>query len=271
MEEIFLNIAGFNIHLKFLPHEAAFLRTNMIEKIKTLYVNFLLQTPPRNIDCTIEFQNTTNLGLIKQKKKIFSAFCHEVKTDKIITFYHLSSLQFQIIIRKILEKLLAKNAGFFLHASAIKFKNGACIFVGSSGSGKSTVISLLDKKFVSLADDSVIIKKENGQFYVYQTPFLEKNNWFSRGSEKYILQGVFFLIKSNYCKIKKLKNKKKFLDGLIKQLLTEPEYLKQELKYIFDFVTYFNNFYQLFFTKNKKKLNLVLDARSIIATPNSYL
>ncbi|MEO0185730.1 MAG: hypothetical protein ABIL20_08045, partial [candidate division WOR-3 bacterium] len=61
--------------------------------------------------------------------------------------------------------------------------------------GKSTAMTLLSKKFLPVASDTVIIKKEKKEFYVYQTPFLEKDDWVKKDKKKYPLGKIFFLKK----------------------------------------------------------------------------
>ena len=47
------------------------------------------------------------------------------------------------------------DIGLFLHASAVVIDGGACLFLGHSTAGKSTIARLLGKDYPVLADDSV--------------------------------------------------------------------------------------------------------------------
>jgi len=49
--------------------------------------------------------------------------------------------------------------GLFLHASAVFVEGGACLFLGHSTAGKSTIARLLEPHFPILADDSVYAAK----------------------------------------------------------------------------------------------------------------
>ena len=62
---------------------------------------------------------------------------------------------------------LTHARGFFLHASAILSSEGVVLFLGHSGSGKSTISSLLADNFEILRDDSVyLLPGENDRWYV---------------------------------------------------------------------------------------------------------
>lgn len=50
--------------------------------------------------------------------------------------------------------------GLFLHASAVVVDGGALLFLGHSSAGKSTIASLLDKTYATLADDVVFASSD---------------------------------------------------------------------------------------------------------------
>ena len=52
-----------------------------------------------------------------------------------------------------------KSDGLFLHASAVNMAGGACLFLGHSTAGKSTIARLLGKTHPILADDSVYVAR----------------------------------------------------------------------------------------------------------------
>ncbi len=57
--------------------------------------------------------------------------------------------------------------GFLLHASAVATPQGALIFTGRSGAGKSTICSLLSSTFEIIADDCVFLRPgATGQWLV---------------------------------------------------------------------------------------------------------
>ena len=69
--------------------------------------------------------------------------------------------------------LLAQGRGMLLHACAVSDDGRGIIFVGTSGAGKSTLATLWEgqERVTLLSDDRVIIRKQNGRFWAYGTPW----------------------------------------------------------------------------------------------------
>lgn len=64
-----------------------------------------------------------------------------------------------------------------IHSSAIVYKNQAALFLGESGTGKSTHTALLQREFPEiklLNDDSPILRFENGKIMAYGSPWSGK-------------------------------------------------------------------------------------------------
>jgi hypothetical protein len=66
--------------------------------------------------------------------------------------------------------LLPRFDGLLLHAVAVRSGEGAHVFMGCSGSGKTTVARLLRGHGV-LADDGAAVRRLEGRFLVYATPW----------------------------------------------------------------------------------------------------
>lgn len=111
--------------------------------------------------------------------------------------------EYTALYRKLLYVLLEKYDAFFFHCSAISVDNEAYMFTAQSGTGKSTHRNLWMKAFSDrvtvVNDDKPIIRKIDGEFYVYGTPWRGKegmgNNirvkakalcFLSRSEENYI-------------------------------------------------------------------------------------
>jgi hypothetical protein len=256
-DAIFLNIAGFIIKIKFQINEFDYLINIKKNEIKKYYKNFIKKESPQHIDYEIIFLKNIDLKTLysdKNKKNYISFYFK--KRKKILTYYHIGIAQFQFLLKEVIFDLLTKNKGFLIHCSAIQKNEKAFIFVGKPGSGKSTIRSILSKKYKPLADDSGIVKKERGKYYFYQTPFLEKKS-IKKNSQKYELGKIFFLKKANFFLIKKIQNKKYILKRMIKQFF----YLKE--KYDDFFIKNALNllkedfFYFVYFSKrNNKKIIL---------------
>ena len=69
--------------------------------------------------------------------------------------------------------LLPPRKGLLIHSFGVAIKDGAYLFVGSSGQGKTTSARLWNQKKLGtiLSDDRVIVRKEKGGWFVYGTPW----------------------------------------------------------------------------------------------------
>ena len=141
-----------------------------------------------------------------------------------------------------------------MHGSAVSIDNKAYIFTGPSGAGKSTIMKMLNSKHPALADDSVIIKWEKGEYYLYQTPMIEKESWVHKQSKKYPIGGIFFLNKSRDFKAEKIISKKEIIMRLISQLFVNQEQTKTQVNNLISFIKKFDQFRIISFSKNQKKL-----------------
>lgn len=84
------------------------------------------------------------------------------------------------VLRCICSKVLESYDGFFFHSSCLEFNGKAYIFTAKSGTGKSTHTRLWRECFggrvTMINDDKPIIRREEGRFYVYGTPWQGKEN-----------------------------------------------------------------------------------------------
>ncbi len=91
--------------------------------------------------------------------------------------YYLESLA---LFRKLCEYVLKSADGIIFHSSAIAVDGEGYLFTAPSGTGKSTHTrlwrELLGEKAVMINDDKPIIRYEDGEFYVYGTPWTGKHH-----------------------------------------------------------------------------------------------
>ncbi len=84
-----------------------------------------------------------------------------------------------VIFNLLCKKILEDFDGFFFHSSSLVMDNEAYIFTAASGTGKSTHTSLWRKRYGSrvemINDDKPIIRKHDGRFYIYGTPWMGKS------------------------------------------------------------------------------------------------
>jgi hypothetical protein len=254
---LYLQIAGFVIKIIFkrVKDFPIIIENEFKNFIKKNFSGFLINEG--RADFIIQIDPYKHFSALQKKIGEFLFFIKKRTRRKIITFSHISQHQFRLILSLILNELL-KNKGFILHASAVAFQNKAYIFMGQPGAGKSTIMKLLSKKFNPIADDSIIIKKENGSYFAYQTPFMEKEYWIRREKEKYEIGGMFFLKKSRRIKIEKIKTG--FLARkLLNQLRLSQKNLILDTKLLLSFLLKNkNNIYYLFFPKNREILKFFI-------------
>lgn len=85
-----------------------------------------------------------------------------------------------LILTKICNKILEEYDGFFFHSSSLMLQNEGYVFTAVSGTGKSTHTALWRKLFkekvVMINDDKPIIRKKDGVFCVYGTPWMGKSD-----------------------------------------------------------------------------------------------
>lgn len=251
MDRIYLSIAGFTIEIRLKQTQWPFFtERRFADSIIYQYSGFIIKKKPKKIDYVIEVKHATNLEVLIQtnKKRYYIHFYEEMSPKTILIYYHISSMQLQLIIRKIIQKLLAKKHGMIFHASASLIKKSAYVFLGASGAGKTTATQLLATKYPPLADDSIIITKEKSIFYFYQTPFPEQSFWIEKKSKGYPLGKIFFLEKASFHKIEKMQNKDEITERFLSQFLTEEEDAKIQMPYLLGLLAQFDHFYKLFFS-----------------------
>ncbi len=102
-------------------------------------------------------------------------------------------------------EVLPEFDAFLLHSSAVVYNNRAFLFSAPSGTGKSTHTQLWLKQFDGayiLNDDKPAIKCENGEFYVYGTPFSGKTDL--NVNARVPLQGICMLQRGEENHIEKM-------------------------------------------------------------------
>lgn len=253
---IFLNIAGLYIKLVFYPTDKPYINELLIANIKHYYGHFIILND-HSVDIKIDVLDRNVIEIIKKNisrhvRNYFNIFNIE-NNKRITTNNRIGFFQLQYIIIKALEMILMKKKGFLLHASAVLHGEKVILFTGVSGAGKSTASALLGRKYPVLADDICILKKEQRNFYFYQSPFVEKNRKIIKEDIEYPIKKVFFLRKDKNFKIEPIKNKEYIFKRLSRQLWAEQNNAQAHLKYFMEFV-YTHDFYFLYFAKKRREL-----------------
>jgi hypothetical protein len=254
IKTICLNIAGFYIKINFHEYEWELFSKIFIESIQNYYSNYLVDNQNKKTDFNIEIFEEKDLLLNKNKKNhYFIEYFNKTGKNRITSYYHISLNQFQLVLREVLI-ILIKGDGFMIHASAAEGKDGAIIFFGKSGDGKSTVVNFIKDDFFGLADDTGIIRKVNKKYFFYQTPFFEKNNWIIRSNKKYPIDKIFFIKKADFFKIDKIIERDLNMKRILEQIWVREKLDNNQIKKVFNFVAVFKNFYELSFAKDKNNL-----------------
>jgi hypothetical protein len=94
----------------------------------------------------------------------------------------------------ILARALPQKKAFYLHAAGVKRNSEGFLFVGHSGAGKSTIVSMLQEYSEILCDDRIVIREKNGSFRIYGTWSHGDISTVSYGNVP--LKHIFFLNKS---------------------------------------------------------------------------
>ncbi len=111
---------------------------------------------------------------------------------------------------------LSRGLGIMMHACGVSHNGQGIIFSGTSGAGKSTVADLWknrisrlksrsmepSKNTILLSDDRIIIRKIDGRFFVFGTPWHGDSKVCS--PEEAPLDKIFFLQQARENKVKKI-------------------------------------------------------------------
>jgi len=228
---------------------------------------YIISKPEREPDYYIEFAEQNQFfqaDLTKDHEGNFRTPYYKISSNnRIITYYHISLYQFQFILKTIITRKFAGKKWFIFHSSVINRNEKAYAFTGKSGAGKSTAATLLSstKNYNSLADDTSLVFEEKKKFYIFQTPFIEKNSTIKKGREKYLLEKVFFLKKSTDYKVRKINNKTLILEQLTNGLVAfSRAELESQTKLVFKFIKSFDQFYFLYFGLDNTKLSTLIDS-----------
>lgn len=254
----YFQIAGFNFKVHFHHTPFFYLRDKFRKSFLYYIEKFLLPRKPKKIHIRIYFKNTKPylFNFRKNLTHYYSELYREERENEIETNYAISIIQFQSILRLLLQKLLLSHGDFSIHASASKINGKAYLFIGPSGAGKTTIINMLKEEYPLLMDDIGIIRQFEDGYWFYQTPYVEKELKIINipKPERLPLGKAFFIHKANCVKSKKITNKEYLVHKLFAQIQANQENLPFFSQKITAFISKFDNFNNLYFNKAKKDL-----------------
>lgn len=259
---IYLKTAGLTIKINFLKTTELVYKDSLKKNILKTYKSFITYQNNKAVDFTITVNYKNNFILKTDKfDSALNFFFREISETEAETFYFLSLDLFNTLLIFVLRKLLLRHNGFIFHCSAVIFNKKLLVLSGKIGSGKSTALRLLRKKFEPFADDTMIVRKISGKYYAYQSPLFEKNQIYKNSEIKFALDKIFMLKKSPIFKIRSIDDRNKIFQKLISQTSLNYFLVDKSGKYksrqILSKIKEFTDsvdFYYLYFAKNKNKL-----------------
>jgi len=252
MQTLFLKIADFDIRLSFHTTSETFNSEKyFIDTLTKKLKNFISTEIPLSAHATIKFCSKPSYSILYDTKNSSFIEFFQVKNKIYYTsFYHISLYQFYSLLAHVMNMLLSKHGGIMVHASATLIQGKAFLFLGHSGGGKSTIISLLKNEFTTLADDYVIIRKIKKEYIAYQTPYPEREEWFSKSQSPLQIGKVYFIKKGLKISEKVITNESKV--NYLMENTPLPENEKDSyVKFIMDFIAKESYFFEFTFPKNK--------------------
>lgn len=259
---IYINVAGFTIKVVLKAYDDLFKATE--DFYKNIHLNlkgFLAHTAKRyDFTIVVIYKNTFDVLIDKKTKKHLVGFYEEESRNSFITYYHISFEQFLVIIRNTVQILLGKFGGVIMHGSAAAIEDKGVIFLGDSGAGKSTILNLVESRFQPIADDIFVLKRENGFYYIFQTPFIQKNYYPKFKTGRFLLKTIYVLKKGSNQKAERYLQQDEIFTLLSRQLFTDIENKGRQVKFLLILSVTFRNVYELSFSKeNSKELIKILD------------
>lgn len=248
-----ISIAGFSILLKFWPIKDYPVLKKKFKKDLLQYLSgFEIHNNTKKNLPTINIYDKESFQLLYNKEKAFIEIANYKNNNVINVSYHIGITQFFIVLSNLIYSLLEHNDGFILHGSAALINGKANIFIGPNGSGKSTIIRLLKKKYVSLADDQIFIRKIKNNFYFFQNPHIENAPWIKKTHKSFIIENIYTLNKSTHFNIQLLSHEEG-LNSLLQNLTTSKENQKLFIQNLFHFYKDIKC-YELAFNLSSKEL-----------------
>lgn len=255
-ENLYLKVAGLTIKLVFFPIDNIHLRETFVESVKRDFAGFISKKSSPDTALTIEFREGIDVEIIfrKQEKTYYYETIRFEGKNTVVSYYRIGPALFSFVLKQLLLRVLGDHDCFMLHTSSVLIDGKAFLFMANSGGGKSTIMKFLTHKYQSLADDSVIIRRENSRFYLYQTPMVEKEWWIKKTSDRYEIGGLYFINKAKFFEEREIATGSEKLMKLMNQLLVSDLPSKKPVKHLMKFVREFPGIRNLYFAKDREKL-----------------
>lgn len=188
----------------------------------------------RDNNNTVLVVNSTNP---EQSPHLVSVFSSDYKKNNIYisfdSFYRYFIDNSFPFLELMLVSLLSMKKGIIIHSSSVIDNNSGYLFVGKSGSGKSTMAKLWQfRKAVLLNDERTIIKKNNKYFQIFTAPRNRLSDLTT--SQGFRLKKIFFIEHAKENEVSMVKDSMALPELLARSSI--PFWNKEKLAYIFNFL-----------------------------------
>lgn len=256
IQPIFLNIADYVIKIVFTYDSYSPMVQNWYDRIITRFHDWVI-SDSKHYDRILQFsQANLYIGSNATKKTYYVKIYGKKNSTTFETCYYISFYQLSYVLQIILHELFRKSGGFIMHASANNIsERSACIFIGRSNAGKTTISNSLHPLYPKLVDDTTVLKNINRDYYLYPVPMDSPVNNILKPVKKYKITKVFILRKSHQCKIESISNLSQLLPLLIPSIWAKDiRETKLFLSRLNNFIHSSCKFYILHFTQDKEEL-----------------
>lgn len=128
--------------------------------------------------------------------------------------WNVSDLIYDFLQVLLINYFAQRKSGIFTHAIGVKDLNGGgLLFTGKSGCGKSTTARLWHKhsKAMVLNDDRIIVRKQNGKFFIYGSPWHgDFSDYLTSRIESAPLEKQFFIYHASKNTARRISKKEAF-------------------------------------------------------------
>ncbi|MEK4877982.1 MULTISPECIES: hypothetical protein [Paenibacillus] len=108
---------------------------------------------------------------------------------------------------------ITNRRSLFIHCAAIIVENKAHVFLGENGAGKTTLVNIaLKSKYEAITDDTALLIKEEGKYYISATPYLSKSGFIGRNGNFEV--DKLYLLEKHHITILGNATRMEFMDSL---------------------------------------------------------
>jgi hypothetical protein len=234
----------------------------LLQKGNTYYYKSPLKDKRQVMVVNKDFDRVTAYLLPKNMSGVFDeASCKFLKEHKGMTWQP-SDLIYDFLQVLLINYFTKNRMGIFTHAIGVKDIGGrGLLFAGKSGAGKSTTARIWHKntKAMVLNDDRIIVRKKDGQFRMYGSPWHgEFSDYLASRIDDAALKRLFFIHHSKENTARQISAHEAFLS--LYPALFPPFWDKGCLKNAADFSHELVNkvsCYSLGFVNNEKVIDFV--------------